>query len=496
MSIEKMNHYSLTNPASRYDEEALTALELAARTAAKMDETVEGFNKLEDVITAANKYMVENIASTTTSVLERMRENGSLNDIITTQTFKDISEGFAYIADREEGSDITEELKNLLETNGKVKVIGKYTVSGVELKDNNTVIIDGEITCTGEYGFWFNGPNIKLSGADGASSVIGNGENVPVIFGSDLSDNPYRNVVFCELSSLNICRGSTGIFLNNNETAENGIFAITYFNTIKNVRVKQCSHGIVLRGYTNANYFDNITFYECGSKENGAIEFQNIGSKVPIENSFSNIFHTNSTNATTIYFKCNAFFNSFTNTNSEPGGEEGSYCRVSEGCEPYNNTLQGSPNTRGGNQPKAFLERNTVIYPYCVATPVLIANEIQMTNTRKFIIDKSGLAEQTAVDLLNFQFLTNGNSMLVTFKYYTQNSVGASTLSTGGIESAVVYNLGGTFYLKGSDLLTVSADGTIKFTTPFNAGTTKGVNLYGVLEVMRKNVDVMVLTAQ
>lgn len=45
--IEKLNHYSLTNPASVYDEEALTALELAGRTAAKTNEAVEAFNNLE-----------------------------------------------------------------------------------------------------------------------------------------------------------------------------------------------------------------------------------------------------------------------------------------------------------------------------------------------------------------------------------------------------------------------------------------------------------------
>ncbi len=46
MAIEKIKHYSLNNPASIYDEEALTALELAARTAKKANETVEDQNKL------------------------------------------------------------------------------------------------------------------------------------------------------------------------------------------------------------------------------------------------------------------------------------------------------------------------------------------------------------------------------------------------------------------------------------------------------------------
>lgn len=45
--LEKINHYSLTNLPSIHDEEALTALELAGRTAAKTNETVVAFNTLE-----------------------------------------------------------------------------------------------------------------------------------------------------------------------------------------------------------------------------------------------------------------------------------------------------------------------------------------------------------------------------------------------------------------------------------------------------------------
>lgn len=45
--LDKLNHYSLTNPGTIYDEEALTALELAGRTAAKVNEAVTAFNTLE-----------------------------------------------------------------------------------------------------------------------------------------------------------------------------------------------------------------------------------------------------------------------------------------------------------------------------------------------------------------------------------------------------------------------------------------------------------------
>jgi hypothetical protein len=45
--IKPINHFSLENPASVYDEEAMTALELAGRTASKVNEAVDAFNRLE-----------------------------------------------------------------------------------------------------------------------------------------------------------------------------------------------------------------------------------------------------------------------------------------------------------------------------------------------------------------------------------------------------------------------------------------------------------------
>ena len=49
--IDKIKHYSLTNPASVYDEEALTALELAGRTTAKVNECVGKVNEIDEDVT-------------------------------------------------------------------------------------------------------------------------------------------------------------------------------------------------------------------------------------------------------------------------------------------------------------------------------------------------------------------------------------------------------------------------------------------------------------
>lgn len=48
--VDKINHYSLNNPASIYDEEAMTALELSARTAGKVNECVEAVNEIPDIV--------------------------------------------------------------------------------------------------------------------------------------------------------------------------------------------------------------------------------------------------------------------------------------------------------------------------------------------------------------------------------------------------------------------------------------------------------------
>lgn len=55
------HHYSMENTASVYDEEALTALQLAARTTGKVNEVIEAFNTLEGETTAHLKQQDESI---------------------------------------------------------------------------------------------------------------------------------------------------------------------------------------------------------------------------------------------------------------------------------------------------------------------------------------------------------------------------------------------------------------------------------------------------
>lgn len=70
--MDKFNHYSLENPASVYDEEALTALELAARTAAKVNGCVDAVNEFRE------KFL-DKVDQTVADLINRLIVEGEIN---------------------------------------------------------------------------------------------------------------------------------------------------------------------------------------------------------------------------------------------------------------------------------------------------------------------------------------------------------------------------------------------------------------------------------
>lgn len=70
--MDKINHYSLENPASVYDEEALTALELAARTAAKVNGCVDAVNDFRE-------RFLDNVDKTVAEYINRLIVEGEIN---------------------------------------------------------------------------------------------------------------------------------------------------------------------------------------------------------------------------------------------------------------------------------------------------------------------------------------------------------------------------------------------------------------------------------
>lgn len=77
--IEKIGHYSLTNPGTIYDEEAMTVLELAGRTAEKVNEAIEQVNKNEQTVQEAEDYMVKSLPEFVDRKIEEMAEDGTLD---------------------------------------------------------------------------------------------------------------------------------------------------------------------------------------------------------------------------------------------------------------------------------------------------------------------------------------------------------------------------------------------------------------------------------
>lgn len=80
--IEKLGHYSLTDPASVYDEEALTALELAGRTAAKVNECVDKINDVEKSTTAQIKKLSDSVDDMVATEVQKNIENGTFDKAI------------------------------------------------------------------------------------------------------------------------------------------------------------------------------------------------------------------------------------------------------------------------------------------------------------------------------------------------------------------------------------------------------------------------------
>lgn len=105
--MEKLNplhrHYAFENPASIYDEEAMTALELAGRTAQKVNECVDAFNKHLDecdrehdkqngVIQDAVEYMKDNLEETAGGLFDQAVEDGVF-DTVSRETYNNMTTG-------------------------------------------------------------------------------------------------------------------------------------------------------------------------------------------------------------------------------------------------------------------------------------------------------------------------------------------------------------------------------------------------------------------
>ena len=139
MIEKKIAHYALENVATIYDEEALTALELAGRTAAKVNECIDDINKFETNV--APKLAAEAVKKelTTGSVAKAIEEKTgeAIEELIGGKV-----DGYVYVSS--EGSVNIEPAAN-----GGIKIsISKPLVSaikGYEFEDNSWETIGSEL---------------------------------------------------------------------------------------------------------------------------------------------------------------------------------------------------------------------------------------------------------------------------------------------------------------------------------------------------------------
>lgn len=83
MSIKKFpHHYSMTSPASVYDEEAMTALELAGRTAAKLNEVIDQSNATEETVKDWDNRLPDEITKAAEKQVDKYVENGTFDEAI------------------------------------------------------------------------------------------------------------------------------------------------------------------------------------------------------------------------------------------------------------------------------------------------------------------------------------------------------------------------------------------------------------------------------
>jgi hypothetical protein len=181
MSVKPIHHYSMENPASVYDEEALTALELAARTAGKVNECSQAFNKLETETTEhlakqdqdideAVDYMKDNIRETTASELAGMKENGEFAEIIEGQVFTDFSKRTNWVVTPEQFgakgdgvADDTQAIMSAIETGKTVVMDKEYRIDTLTPPMGAEVVVNGVLHVYGTINIYY--PDIKFTGS-------------------------------------------------------------------------------------------------------------------------------------------------------------------------------------------------------------------------------------------------------------------------------------------------------------------------------------------
>lgn len=115
--IKKIKHYSMENPATVYDEESLTALQLVGRLGAKVNETVDTVNTFTEEMTNDFKKFTDSVPGIVSDKVQEHIENGTFDTVI-----------------EEHLGDLNTRVDNIVASSG----------------NDNTEVVDGRVTAYSE----------------------------------------------------------------------------------------------------------------------------------------------------------------------------------------------------------------------------------------------------------------------------------------------------------------------------------------------------------
>lgn len=219
--------------------------------------------------------------------------------------------------------------------------------------------------------FWLKGIGAALVGAAKTTSSISTENKCPrgvVRIGHKDMTESHDNVTYCTLANLGVY-GSTDygqtsgdpdvcVYMPNPEIGGK----VSYFHTLRSLRVSSANIGIWLHGAANANTIDDITGQELGNVTlGGSMLALNGGSDNRVSNFFFHLSPATTFIAITDESGFVSSMNSMTNMICEQGGN-GYWLQANAGCTAANNYIQGQDNTGGGSDlSSSFATSNTVI---------------------------------------------------------------------------------------------------------------------------------------
>lgn len=138
--INPIKHYALLAHGSIHDEEALTSLELQARTAAKVNEIVDDVNQQREDL----EQGLESIPGKIKGAIEEMNDDGTLRELVNDTLYQNVNERLGeYEADLDAAQE--EMRRDVQSVAGQVgSIIAKGTAT-----EGNTELIDARISASG-----------------------------------------------------------------------------------------------------------------------------------------------------------------------------------------------------------------------------------------------------------------------------------------------------------------------------------------------------------